>query len=276
MIDSCLDFGPPSYAHATTTQHSDLKLLTPDTVSLCIDWDSPESSSIIVDDSQYLGDISAREADSNACVFVSQTERLCQTCADSVLTTVIGSEGSPSQILEFRSPSFVEFSQDSSERFLMNYFCNTLSHLIVLREDQGNPFQQLVLPLARNSQAVKGAIYALASAHLVGKARNSLENDEKSIQFHTEAIRNLAKLIAKGDTVDRNELLATIVLIVYYEVVRCTFFFFLDGFSPDIQGFMSNTLPVACAKATIQPCPVASKRRHGHYAQLSKSSRRPN
>ncbi|KAG6001650.1 hypothetical protein E4U43_001274, partial [Claviceps pusilla] len=222
VIDSCLDFGPPSYAHATTTQHSDqhsdLRLLTPDTVSSCIDWDSPESSSIIVDDSQYLGDIPACEADNTACVFVSQTKHVCRTYADSFLTTVIGPEGSPLQILEFCSPSFGEFSQDSDERFLMSYFCNTLSHLIVLREDQGNPFQQLVLPLARNSQAVKGAIYALASAHLVGKGRNSLENDDKSIQFHTEAIRNLAKLIAKGGTVDRNELLATIVLIVYYEV----------------------------------------------------------
>lgn len=101
----------------------------------------------------------------------------------------------------------------------MHYFCNTLSHLIVLREDRGNPFQQLVLPLAYTSPAVKAAIYALASAHLVGKARNRLASDETSIHFHNEAIRNLATLIAKGDGVDGNELLATIMLIVYYEVV---------------------------------------------------------
>lgn len=101
----------------------------------------------------------------------------------------------------------------------MNHFCNTLSHLIVLREDEGNPFQQLVLPLAHNSPAVKSAIYALASAHLEGNRAQKMENDQKSIQFHNEAIRNLANLIGKGNNGDKNELLATIILLVYYEVV---------------------------------------------------------
>lgn len=126
---------------------------------------------------------------------------------------------SPSPILEFCFPSFGEFSPDFNERFLMDYFCNTLSHLIVLREDEGNPFQQLVLPLAYESQAIKCAIYALASAHLVGKGMDRRENSENSIRFHNEAIRNLAKLIELGHGVDRNELLATIMLIVYYEVL---------------------------------------------------------
>lgn len=126
---------------------------------------------------------------------------------------------SPSPLFEFRAPAFEEFSNDFHHRLLMNHFCNTLSHLIVLREDDGNPFQQLVLPLAYNSPAVKGAIYALASAHLEGKGIRKLENDEQSIQFHNEAIRSLAKLIAKGEDANKNELLATIILLVYYEVV---------------------------------------------------------
>lgn len=126
---------------------------------------------------------------------------------------------SPSPLFEFCAPAFEEFSNDFHHRLLMNHFCNTLSHLIVLREDDGNPFQQLVLPLAYSSPAVKGAIYALASAHLEGKGIKKLENDEQSIQFHNEAIRSLAKLIAKGENANKNELLATIILLVYYEVV---------------------------------------------------------
>ncbi|KAK2595082.1 hypothetical protein QQS21_007213 [Conoideocrella luteorostrata] len=125
----------------------------------------------------------------------------------------------PSPLLEFCTPAFEEFSRDFNHRLLIDHFCNTLSHLIVLREDEGNPFQQLVLPLAHNSPAVRGALYALASAHLEGKGVNRLENAENSVHFHNEAIRNLATLIGKGDGVDKNELLATIILIVYYEVL---------------------------------------------------------
>ncbi|KAG6040597.1 hypothetical protein E4U41_007791 [Claviceps citrina] len=194
MLDSCLGM-PPSYADATA-QHSDLTLSRFDTINSCVDWDTPQSSFANVDDCQYLGDIPT----------------------DPFLT-IVGPAGTVSPVLELRVPSFEDFSRDVDERFLMDYFCNTLSHLIVLREEQGNPFQQLVLPLAYNSQAVKGAILALASAHLAAKRGHRLENDEKSIQFHNEAIRNLAKLIEKGHSVNKNELLATIMLTVYYEVL---------------------------------------------------------
>jgi hypothetical protein len=131
----------------------------------------------------------------------------------------IAPASNPSPLGDFYVPAFGEFSKDFHQRLLINHFCNTLSHLIVLGEDEGNPFQQLVLPLAYNSPAVKGAIYALASAHLEDKGVKKLDDDEKSIQFHSEAIRGLAKLIDKGDNADRNELLATIILLVYYEVV---------------------------------------------------------
>ena len=126
---------------------------------------------------------------------------------------------SPS-VIEFSSPIFSEFSHKYQERMLMNHFCNTLSHLIVLREDEGNPFQQLVLPLAHNSSAVQNAMFALAGAHLEAKGVEALQNDERSVHYHNEAICSLAKLIEKGDGTNKNELLATIILLVYYEVVR--------------------------------------------------------
>ncbi|TWU73858.1 hypothetical protein ED733_000322 [Metarhizium rileyi] len=125
----------------------------------------------------------------------------------------------PSSSFGFYPPAFKEFCSDYHHRALMNHFCNTLSHLIVLREDEGNPFQQLVLPLAHNSPAIRSAIYALASAHLERKGVQKMENDEMSIQFHSEAVCSLAKLIKRGDKANHHELLATIILLVYYEVL---------------------------------------------------------
>ena len=118
--------------------------------------------------------------------------------------------------LEFCQPAFYEFSRNAGRRALMDHFCNTLSHLIVLREDEGNPFQQLVLPLSHNSQAVSGAIYALACAHLEVRG---VEGGERSLYYHNQSIQGLARLIEQGDGVDKNELLAAIMLLVYYEVV---------------------------------------------------------
>jgi hypothetical protein len=118
--------------------------------------------------------------------------------------------------LEFCAPVFTEFSERTNRRALVDHFCNVLSHLIVFREESGNPFQQLVLPLCHESPAVTNAVYALASAHLEYRG---VENDEKSVYFHNRAIQGLARLIQKGSGANRNELLAAIMLLVYYEVV---------------------------------------------------------
>ncbi|KAB5517991.1 hypothetical protein GE09DRAFT_516555 [Coniochaeta sp. 2T2.1] len=121
-----------------------------------------------------------------------------------------------SPLLEFHPPMFAEFSDRPNRRALVNHFCNVLSHLIVFREESGNPFQQLVIPLTARSGIVTEAMYALASAHLEYRG---VENGERSMYFHHRAIQGLAQLIRKqGQGVDRNELLAAIMLLVYYEV----------------------------------------------------------
>lgn len=122
--------------------------------------------------------------------------------------------GSPR--LEFVLPVFGEFSDRLNRRGLVDHFCNVLSHLIVFREESGNPFQQLVLPLSHTSMPIMNAIYALASAHLEYRG---VETSEKSLYFHNKAIQGLARLIEKDDKVDKIELLAAIMLLVYYEVV---------------------------------------------------------
>lgn len=121
-----------------------------------------------------------------------------------------------SPILEFTAPIFNEFSWRTNRRALVDHFCNVLSHLIVFREERGNPFQQLVLPLSQSSPAVMDAMYALASAHLEFRG---VENEEKSVHFHNRAIQGLARLIEQGGDVNKKELLAAIMLLVYYEVV---------------------------------------------------------
>lgn len=135
--------------------------------------------------------------------------------------SLIATVSVPSPRFEFCSPAFTEFSERTNRRALVDHFCNVLSHLIVFQEECGNPFQQLILPLCHNSQAVTNAVYALASAHLENRG---VENEEKSVYFHNESIQGLANLIEKGENTNPNELLAAVMLLVYYDVVSEVFF----------------------------------------------------
>ncbi|KAK4251984.1 fungal-specific transcription factor domain-containing protein [Corynascus novoguineensis] len=152
--------------------------------------------------------------------------------------------GSP--LLDFCAPTFSEFSDKQNRRALVDHFCNVLSHLIVFREETGNPFQQLVLPLTRRDSPVTYAIFALACAHLEYRG---VENAEKSLYFHNMAIRGVAQLIQHSCKVNRNEILAAIMLLVYYE---CAFRFY------DVITALSNGTPPLSATPTpgcLQPVP---------------------
>lgn len=138
------------------------------------------------------------------------------TASQSTSLAVVGPLSVASPTIEFIIPAFAEFSDQANRRALIDHFTNVLSHLIVLREDEGNPFQRLVLPLSQKSTAVSNSIFALASAHL---EHRGVHNSERSVYFHNKAINGLAALIAKGCDANRNELLAAIILLIYYEVV---------------------------------------------------------
>ncbi|KAK0706346.1 fungal-specific transcription factor domain-containing protein [Lasiosphaeria miniovina] len=143
--------------------------------------------------------------------------------------------GSP--LFDFCPPAFSEFSDRRSRRALVDHFCNVLSHLIVFREETGNPFQQLLLPLTRKDSPVTNAIYALASAHLECRG---VENAEKSLYFHNQAIQGVAQLIEPNSTVNRNEILAAIMLLVYYEVLV------QKGRSNIVAGHLKGALTIMC------------------------------
>jgi len=121
-----------------------------------------------------------------------------------------------SPLLEFCAPVFEEFTDRTNRRGLVDHFCNVLSHLIVFKEDNGNPFRQLVLPLSHASSPVMNAIFALSSAHLEYRG---IENGEKSLDFHNKALQGLASLIEQNDMSKREEVLGAIMLLVYYEVL---------------------------------------------------------
>ncbi|TAQ83138.1 hypothetical protein B7494_g8538 [Chlorociboria aeruginascens] len=121
-----------------------------------------------------------------------------------------------SPLLEFRAPVFMEFSDRKNRRALVDHFCNVLSHLIVFKEDTGNPFRQLVLPLSYEGSPVLNAIYALSSAHLEYRG---IENRERSLDFHNQALQGLTKLIDQNDEARREEVLGAIMLLVYFEVL---------------------------------------------------------
>lgn len=122
------------------------------------------------------------------------------------------SGGSP---YDFSVPAFSEYTTRESRRGLLNHFCNVLSHLIVFREDSGNPFRQMVLPMAQKSSAILNAIYALSSAHL---EHRGLQVEERALDLHSKALKGLTSLIALKDEANRDEVLAVIVLLLYYEV----------------------------------------------------------
>ncbi|KAL7794238.1 fungal-specific transcription factor domain-containing protein [Trichoderma ceciliae] len=167
------------------------------------------------------------------------------------------SVASPSPTIEVIIPAFAEYSQQTNRRALVDHFANVLSHLIVLREDEGNPFQQLVLPLSQKSPVVLNAVFALASAHLEYRG---VYNSEKSVYFHNQAIHGLATLIASGCGARRNELLAAIILLIYYEVLVQA------GRSNIVDGHLKGAMAIMCnSQALTDPTGVFLERAFRFY-----------
>ncbi|OBT76846.1 hypothetical protein VF21_04732 [Pseudogymnoascus sp. 05NY08] len=122
----------------------------------------------------------------------------------------------PPILLEFNVPAFMEFSEKRNRRGLVDYFYSVFSHLVVFSEDLGNPFRQLILPLAHKGSPVMNAIYALSSAHLEIRG---VDTEEKSSYFHNEATRGLSRLINNKEGLSTEEVLCAILLLIYYEAL---------------------------------------------------------
>jgi hypothetical protein len=120
------------------------------------------------------------------------------------------------QLLDSDSLVFMEFAEHQHRRALVDHFCNILSHLLVFRDDTGNPFRQLIVPISQASSPVLDVLLAFSSSHLEHK---TIQNEEQSLYFHNKALQGLAKLIDDFEESNKEEILSAIVLLVYYEVV---------------------------------------------------------
>ena len=92
----------------------------------------------------------------------------------------------------------------------------------MFKEDSGNPFRQLVLPMAQKSPPLLNAIYAISSAHL---EHRGVQVEERALDLHSKALQGLANLLAHKDEGNRDEMLAVIILLLYYEVRKLHHFF---------------------------------------------------
>lgn len=122
-------------------------------------------------------------------------------------------------VLDFDSLVIMEFAEHEHRRVLVDHFCNVLTHLLVFREDTGNPFRQMIPPFSDRRSPVLDVVLAFSSSHLEHKG---IRSEENSIYFHNKALQGLGKLIDDFEESNKEEILSTIMLLVYYEVVSAS------------------------------------------------------
>jgi hypothetical protein len=196
--DDGYSIGTPAWGNGSDEQYQYSELGTPG-----LKWERPW-------DNDDVEDVVREDA------IVPATGTLARSRSQYPDLAMIAPSPVASPLLDFNAPSYMEFSDKKNRRGLVDHFCNVLSHLIVFKEDTGNPFRQLVLPLSHACSPVMNAIFALSSAHL---EYGGIENEEKSLTFHNRALQGVAQLIDQNDPTRREEVLGAIMLLVYYEVV---------------------------------------------------------
>ena len=124
----------------------------------------------------------------------------------------------PTPVRDVLAVTSPRFALVDDEVFLVNHFSNVLAELICFRPDGAtNPFALHLLPLARSSSLVLGAIETISAAHLHVLGSKSL-SDARGM--HSKVLRGLSTHIA-SDTLDvaSGQLaLASTLLLVYFEV----------------------------------------------------------
>lgn len=111
-------------------------------------------------------------------------------------------------------PSYVDDGIRPNRRRLLDHFSAVVSRVLVFTEQPTNPLRQHILPMAARSPAVMDAVLALSAAHM---EHRGVKNEERALDFHSQALQGLTQLIPDQRT-GREEALAVIVLLIYYEV----------------------------------------------------------
>ncbi|ROT40980.1 hypothetical protein SODALDRAFT_307467 [Sodiomyces alkalinus F11] len=97
---------------------------------------------------------------------------------------------------------------------LVNYFANVVS--LDLVRDPGSPVTEIILPLCYSSGIVRDAACALAGLHM---ARTSVRNDCDHALFLSQALVGLPLLAQLDEDWAQDQVLATLLLLLYYEVL---------------------------------------------------------
>ncbi len=113
-----------------------------------------------------------------------------------------------------QAPGMMDYNSRPNRRVLLDHFSNVFSHLAVFTEQPTNPLRQYLLPMAGRSPAVMNAVLAVSAAHM---EHRGITNEERALDFYSHALQGLAHLIADQRT-SRDEALAVIILLIYYEV----------------------------------------------------------
>ncbi|KAH8683226.1 fungal-specific transcription factor domain-containing protein [Tricladium varicosporioides] len=115
---------------------------------------------------------------------------------------------------ESKPPATETRIRPTSDYYLLNHFFEVLLPFIHFDENTCNEFQCFLLPFSRISATVSNALLALSSAHL---ERKGIQPTKDSQCFHTAAVQGLAKLTVHVDESNKDEILATVLLLTYYD-----------------------------------------------------------
>jgi hypothetical protein len=126
--------------------------------------------------------------------------------------------GSP--LLDLDSSILTEYTEHPPSRVLVDHFCNILSHLSVFQGDDRITFRQLTLQRSYSNSPVLDILLAFSYSHL---DHEGMHNEETSLCFYNKALQGLTKLIDDFEEANKEEVLSTIMLLVYYEAVRMIF-----------------------------------------------------
>ena len=154
-----------------------------------------------------------------------------------------------SPTFDFGSPSRLEFiyqypGLDRQAVQYMHHFISFCCRFIAYPNDnEGNPFQEKLVPLASSSPALLHAMTAVSAGHL---ARTNPYHGVQATEHYALALRALSKTLTDPELVKSDSALGACLLLCVYEVCESRFFI-------EIHSLMraDNTLRELCVASSL-------------------------
>jgi Fungal specific transcription factor domain len=105
---------------------------------------------------------------------------------------------------------------------LVDHFRSIFSHLPALQDQNAPLFRQSSMsPTPQASSPVLDILLAFSCSQF---EEHGIQNEETSLYFHNKALQGLIKLLDNLWEGNAEEILSTIMLLVYYEIVSAPLF----------------------------------------------------